>query len=245
MPDSHNAGVSAFLRSHLRDGMVVIDVGANVGDLTAVAAEAVRPPGRVIAFEPAPANARRLRERFAATPHVYVHHAAVSDRSGSLHLHLDAANSKRHSLFPSIVSVPGDSILVPSVRLDDVREEIEPVDLIKIDAQGAEGRILAGARALIERDRPVLLFELWPAGMIAAGTPPAALLASLERLHYRCVRLSVKGRQKSRASIDAFLATTSRWASTNVIAWPATPQLTLWQRVQRRLTAAPLAHRIG
>jgi FkbM family methyltransferase len=112
MPDSQNAGVSAFVRSHLSDGMVVIDVGANVGDVTAAAAETVGSPGRVIAFEPGPANALRLQERFAATPHVEVHQAAVTDLAGSVHLHLDAANSKRHSLYQSIISVPGESILV-------------------------------------------------------------------------------------------------------------------------------------
>jgi FkbM family methyltransferase len=245
VPDSENAGVSAFLRSHLSEGMVVIDVGANVGDVTAAAADAVGSGGRVIAFEPGPSNARKLQERFATSSHVEVHQAAVTDRSGSLQLHLDAASSRRHSLYPSIVSVPGESILVPAVRLDDVSEKIGSVHFIKIDAQGAEARILSGARAMIERDHPVIVFELWPAGMIAAGGRPADVFAYLERLRYRFVRLSVKGRQKSRGSIDAFLATTSRWASINVIAWPSPRRLTLWERVQRRLTGAPEARTVG
>jgi FkbM family methyltransferase len=234
VPDRENAGVSSFLRGYLRHGMVVVDVGANVGELTAVAAECVGPSGRVIAFEPSPANVERLRERFAALPYVEVRHAAVSDRAGSLTFHLDADNAKRHSLYASIVSVPGSSIVVPSVRLDDL-DEHRRVDFIKIDAQGAEGRILAGARTLIERDHPVLLFELWPSGMLAAGTPPAGVLALLDALGYRCVRLSVKGRQKSRPSIDRFLAEASRWASTNVIAWPPPPRLSAWHSVRHRL----------
>jgi hypothetical protein len=119
-----------------------------------------------------------------------------------------------------------------------------PVDFIKIDAQGAEARIVAGGRALIERDHPVILFELWPAGMIAAGACAAGLFEYLDRLRYRCVRLSVKGRQKSRGSIDAFLATPSRWASINVIAWPPPKGLTLWERVRRR-SIWHLGHSIG
>ena len=215
--------------------MVVIDVGANVGDLTSVAAECVGPSGRVLAIEASPENARRLRDRFAHLDHVDVRHAAASDQTGTLVLHLDSRSPKRHSLYASIVSVPGESVAVPALRLDDVGEGMGHVDVIKIDAQGAEARILAGGRLLIDRDHPVVLFELWPAGMIAAGTPPADLLAVLDRLGYRCVRLSLKGKQKPRASIDAFLAGASRWASTNIIAWPPAPVPSFWQRVRRRL----------
>ena len=223
MPDRENAGVAAFLRSYLRPGHVVLDVGANVGDVAAVIADCVTGSGRVIAFEASPDNAGRLRERFRDTAHVEIRHAAVTDRSGSLALHLDARSSKRHSLFAEAVSVPGSSIVVPAVTLDDLCAELTHVDFIKIDAQGAEGRILAGARRLLTRDRPVVLFELWPKGIAAAGGSPAELLALLDALGYRSVRLSVKGHQKSRAAIDRFLAEATKWASTNVIAWPPSP----------------------
>jgi FkbM family methyltransferase len=235
--DPENVGVSGFLRGVLREGMVVVDIGANVGELTAVAAECVGASGRVVAFEASPENVERLRHRFADAHNVTVRHAAVSDRAGWLQLHLDSKSDKRHSLYASIVSVPGTSIVVPAVSLDDMRTELAHVDVIKIDAQGAEGRILAGARALLERDHPLVLFELWPTGLQAAGTSAADLFALLDTLGYRCVRLSVKGRQKSRASIDAFLADASRWAATNIIAWPPVPvrRPTLAQRVWRHV----------
>jgi FkbM family methyltransferase len=215
--------------------MCVLDIGANIGELTAVAADCVGSSGRVIAFEPSPDNVRQLRERFGGVAHVDVRHAAVSDRAGSMLLHLDAENAKRHSLYPEIVSVTGASVEVPVVRLDDVVREIPHVNVIKIDAQGAEGHILAGARSVLARDRPVVVFELWPAGLAAAGTNPREVFASFDSLGYRCVRLSVKGRQKPRASIDAFLAGASRWASTNVIAWPPDRPAPLWSRVRRAM----------
>jgi FkbM family methyltransferase len=215
--------------------MVVLDIGANVGDIAAVAADCVRPTGRVIAFEASPVNAGRLRERFRDTAQVDVRHAAVSDRAGELTLHLDAKSSKRHSLFEGAVSVRGESVTVPAVTLDSVRAELPHVDFIKIDAQGAEGRILAGGCALLERDHPVVLFELWPRGMAAAGTSPSELLTLLDGLGYRSVRLSVKGRQKSRGAIDRFVAEATKWASTNVIAWPPAPRRGLMARLKRAL----------
>jgi len=235
VPDRENAGVAAFLRSHLRAGQIVVDVGANVGDVTAVAAECVTATGRVVAFEASPDNVERLRERFRDTPHVEIRHAAVTDRPGMLTLHLDARSSKRHSLFEGAISVKGESVTVPAVALDAIRLDVPRVDFIKIDAQGAEGRILAGARQLLERDYPVVLFELWPRGMAAAGSSPSELFALLDALGYRSVRLSVKGRQKSRGAIDRFLAEATKWASTNVIAWPPVPRPGLLARLRRAI----------
>ena len=93
--------------------MVVLDIGANVGDVAAVMADSVSPIGRVIAYEASPENAERLRARFNGVPHVDVRHAAVSDQPGTMTLHLDARSSKRHSLFEAAVSVRGDAISVP------------------------------------------------------------------------------------------------------------------------------------
>jgi FkbM family methyltransferase len=237
VPDRENAGVAAFLRGHLRPGMIVLDIGANVGDVAAVAAECVTSTGLIVGFEASPANVERLRERFDQASHVDIRHAAVTDYAGTLTLHLDAKSSKRHSLFAAAVSVPGESVTVPAVTLDGLRDELARVDFIKIDAQGAEGRILAGGRALLERDRPVVLFELWPTGMAAAGSSPSDLFSLLDGLGYRLVRLSVKGRQKSRPSIDRFLTEATRWASTNVIAWPPPAKPSVWHRLRHRLHA--------
>jgi FkbM family methyltransferase len=235
VPDRENAGVAAFLQGYLRPGHVVLDIGANVGDVASVAAACVTTAGRVIAFEASPDNAGRLRERFRDASQVEVRHAAVTDRPGMLTLHLDARSSKRHSLFEGAVSVRGASVTVPAVTLDALCGEIPRVDFIKIDAQGAEGRILTGGRQLLQRDHPVVLFELWPRGMAAAGSSPSELFALLDGLGYRLVRLSVKGRQKSRPSIDRFLAEATRWASTNVIAWPPKRPHGLLARLVRAL----------
>jgi FkbM family methyltransferase len=201
--------------------MVVLDIGANTGAITALAADCVGASGRVIAYEPTPETAAGLSERFRDAPHVTVRPAAVSDQPGSVVLHLDAKNSMRHTLYASIVSVPGGTITVPTVCLDHEAAHFAPVDVIKIDAQGAEGRIIAGGRRLLRRDQPLLVFELWPAGLKAAGTTAEALLADLAAWGYRCVRLSVKGRLKSEAAVAAFLAEPpERWAAINVVAWP-------------------------
>jgi len=215
--------------------MVALDIGANIGDVAAVIADCVGPSGRVVAFEASPDNAERLRGRFVEMPQVEVRHAAVTDQQGTMTLHLDAKSSKRHSLFEAAVSVRGTTVDVPTVTLGVIADELARVDFIKIDAQGAEARILAGGKKLLARDYPVVLFELWPRGMTAAGTSPSELFALLDELGYRSVRLSVKGQQKSRGSIDRFLADATKWASTNVIAWPPPPPSGLFARLKGAL----------
>jgi FkbM family methyltransferase len=255
MPDPQNSGLCSFLRQHLRPGMVVLDIGANAGTVTSVAADCVGSRGLVVAYEPCPGTASALQERFRGVSHVHVHPVAVADRSGVAELHLDRFNSKRHTLYPSVVSVAGGRITVPVISLDDQRGSLPPVDVIKIDAQGAEGRILAGAWRLLRRDHPLVVLELWPAALAAAGTPPGALLDLLAESGYHCVRLSLKGREKSPEAIAEFLRTKeSRWAATNVVGWPRTwpqpaiarlPHAWLFRVRQALAGRAELHHRLA
>jgi len=126
--------------------MVALDIGANFGDVAAVIADCVGPSGRVVPFEASPDNAERLRGCVVEMPQVEVCDAAVTDQQGTTTPHLDSKSSKRHSLFEAAVSVRGITVGVPMVTLGVIADELACVDFIKIDVQGAEGRILAGEK---------------------------------------------------------------------------------------------------
>jgi FkbM family methyltransferase len=171
----------------LRPGEVVLDVGANVGYYSLSAAARVGPGRRVFAFEPGPAAAARLRENAALNGlnNLQVIEAAVADRPGTLRLHL-SEDSEAASLFPSATGVAA-SVEVPVTTLDDfVKQAALPrVDLLKIDAEGAEVGILRGGRQLLAgADAPVLIVEANPVTLEAAGESVAALRAELEGLGY-------------------------------------------------------------
>jgi FkbM family methyltransferase len=223
--DRADTGIGRWLVRELPVGGVMMDVGANVGDYTAVAADRVGARGRVYAFEPAPENAQQLRTRFALVPHVTVVEAAVSDRAGVATFFLDRRDGTRHSLAPANVGKAGSAVTVRQVALDDFCGEVRNVDVIKIDAQGAELLIIRGAQQLIRRFRPRITFELWPFGLRNLGADSDILLAEMEALGYGVWRLSAKGRLKG-ASHMRF--TDRRWAHINVAAVPRRRSMLEW-----------------
>ena len=141
--------LTSTLRAYLRLGMVVLDVGANTGLYTSIAAACVGPAGRVFAFEPIPYLARRVRENAELNrlTNVEVIEAAIGAEVGRSDLHLSAAGGDGWaSLYAWNWSGP-ETLSVPVLALDDWLEaaSIERVDLVKIDVEGAEHDVLRGA----------------------------------------------------------------------------------------------------
>ncbi|MEM0982798.1 MAG: FkbM family methyltransferase [Planctomycetota bacterium] len=136
-------------------GDVAIDAGANVGEVTK---QLVDLGAIVHAYEPHPAAFERLEKRFGGHDRVTLHHAALSDRSGTtqLYLHQNSAQdpvywSTGSSLMAGKRNVnPETSVEVPAVDIAEaVRTIGAPVRLIKMDVEGAEAVLL---RRLIETD---------------------------------------------------------------------------------------------
>ena len=217
-------GVCAFLKAHVLPGMFVVDVGANEGAVVSEAAYLVGPTGRVLAYEPFPASAAGIAARHRDDPHVSVIEAAVSDEAGASVLYLDSQSSGRHSLWPKGPVVRGGSMRVKTVRLDDDLAATPAVDVLKIDAQGAEARILRGGRNLLVRDQPLVILELWRKGFKVAGGDASTLLNELAAVGYRPHPINAKGVVRSDRELRKFLAGDGA-ASLNVVAhprqWPA------------------------
>lgn len=175
----------------IRPGMTVVDVGANVGYHTLAAGRLVGAAGRVIAFEPEPRNFDLLRrnvERNGLAQRATLIQAAVGECTGTSLLYRDAINFGAHSISQCNV-VGGDSISVPCVSLRDAlrAEDLIRLDVLKIDVQGAEGMVIAGAGDLLDRGHIRIFMELWPQGLQRAGTDALALLETLTRQHqFRC-----------------------------------------------------------
>ncbi len=175
------------LRPYALPGSTVVDVGANIGFFTRPFARWVGPQGRVIAIEPEPANFGRLRRhlrREEAEGNVLLRQAAAADREGSVFLALNPYHPGDHRLSQS-------GIPVRALALDSLLEEpgLPPVSLIKIDVQGAEGRVVEGARRVIARHRPALCVEVDDAALRQQGSSCAALIQMIRGLGYRAHRL--------------------------------------------------------
>jgi FkbM family methyltransferase len=159
----------AIIRRYLRPGDVAIDVGANIGIHTLPMAEAVGPQGVVLAVEPLPSVRERLERNLALNraTNVRVIAQAASDREGTAQLYpprADAANWGQASLARMSHLDPTAPIDVPLVTLDALvrAQGLDRVRLIKVDVEGHDREVMAGAIALIDRYHPVLIFEFSP-----------------------------------------------------------------------------------
>lgn len=145
----------------LKPGDRFVDVGANVGYLTLVAARLVGPTGSVMAFEPL-SKARTWLERNVAlndASQVLIRADAVCDRTATAVLNIGPDHhTSTSSLLPSANS-HGETV-VPCVRLDDVLTDTNAIRLLKIDVEGAEHLVVEGASRTLDRHAPDIIIEL-------------------------------------------------------------------------------------
>lgn len=165
-----------FLKKTLRSGMTFVDIGANIGYFTCIAAQAIGPRGRVISFEPDQHNFDLLKRnvRRNQLDNVELHNIALGSESGSVRLFRSDTNFGDHR----ICSDPGvtrESIEVRVAALDHclASSKISKIDVIKMDVQGYEHQVTRGMRhALLSSDKLVVLTEFWPHGIATTGSNP-------------------------------------------------------------------------
>jgi FkbM family methyltransferase len=167
-------------------GMTVLDVGAALGLFSLNLARLVGPAGRVIAIEPAPPNIRLLRRNVArnaargGSP-IEVVAAAASSRAGRRQLFL-TRSSDSHAFFPHPLIAPSGRTDVRTVTIDGIAAN---ADFLKIDVEGAELDVLAGATEIVARRTP-LVVEWVPSCQVAAGRMVRELPDWLTGAGYRC-----------------------------------------------------------
>ena len=144
-----------LFEEHVRPGATVLDIGAHVGYYTLLSAVLAGPSGRVVAFEPSPANAAFLRRHVALNRlgQVSVEEAAVSDRAGTARFGSGSGSGTGH------LAEKGE-ITVRTLTVDGLCAEhgLTPT-AVKIDVEGAEAAVLRGARETLARARPAVFLS--------------------------------------------------------------------------------------
>lgn len=174
-------GTMALVRKLVPQGGIVVDVGAYIGFYTLLAAKLVGPVGRVYAFEPNPQSCAILRRNIRLNRFeemVQVFEACVLDFSGQVKFYLDY-----DGIQSSIVRLVPHTreVTLSCVTLDEVLGDVRAVNLMKIDVEGAEARVLLGAKDLIHRSPDLwLICEVYPAALTAGGSSLDELLRIIE-----------------------------------------------------------------
>jgi FkbM family methyltransferase len=163
---TYEPDLQAAVSQIIKPGMVVYDIGANIGYISLMAARLVEKQGNIFSFEALPANIARLNQNLALNSlleRVRVIHAAVVDKAGEVCFltHASGAMGKalgsagRDEHYTQTIKVQG-------IALDDfvyILGNLPPA-VIKLDIEGGEGMALAGMKHLLKEARPLLLIEL-------------------------------------------------------------------------------------
>ena len=188
----------------LKPGMVVVDVGANIGEISLVAAQRVGAAGRVFAFEPMPALHQKLTFNLSRNGlnQVVPVRKGLSDKTGVAPIYF------AESLFSDGTKHEGLGTLYPSGQRAGLAGEIElttldsfcaesqlsRLDLVKVDVEGAELDVLRGGERTLARFRPHLILEVQRETAQSGGHEAKDILQFLEPLGYAFFTIGRKAR---------------------------------------------------
>lgn len=178
-----------LFKNAIRRGDTVLDVGANIGFFSLLAARLVGETGRVHAFEPEPRNFKFLIKNIAlnAYDQIAAYNKAIWRQPGHLKLYLSneldtGAHTLRvrHAMRYFDQSSEGQSVDVECVVMDSFLAGVERVDVIKMDIEGAEAGALEGMAAMIQANPGLKMFvEFYPDALREMGDSPEAFIHTL------------------------------------------------------------------
>jgi FkbM family methyltransferase len=185
--------VSGAFQQHVGTGMNVLDIGANIGYYSMLAASLVGPGGHVWSVEPNPANVLMLMASVKGNAYqdrVTVIQAAAYDCWEPLLLFRDASNGSV-SRIADLVDTSHESVM--GIPIDAALPD-ERIDAIKIDVEGAEGRAFFGMGNTLRRNRPAIFSEFTPGAMPRMSEmKPEDYLKMLTEIGYAISVLSPSG----------------------------------------------------
>lgn len=172
-----------FIRRLLRPGERAIDIGANLGVYSAAMARAVGPAGVVWSFEPTAETASCFAATLAQNrfEHVQLVQGAVGDRDGTMRL--AAHPNAEVNYLTTDRALPGEDVRVATLDRYAAEFGCRNIDLVKIDVEDHEARVLAGAGKFLATESPLVMVEI-----SITATGKAALKAEMSRLSFPSFR---------------------------------------------------------
>lgn len=163
---SYETHVTAAMQPYLQPGGVFVDVGANIGYYTLLAASRLGAQGQIFAFEPGAANCELLQKSVAHNQftNVQLFPNAVADVPRRVGLRMDDSNG-----VINITTQMDDMEQVTAVSLDEALADLTRIDVLKMDIEGAEGLALQGATQLLQQHHPVVFTEFRPPAIVNAS----------------------------------------------------------------------------
>ncbi len=158
-------GIQAEPRSALyqllKEGDVVFDVGANIGEVTFGMSKRAGNLGMIYSFEPEPFIFSKISRNLSLNSftNICLNNVALGDKEQELFLKAQVENNRGGTRI-NTNSNEGKKVKVSTIDLYVQQKELKKLDLIKIDVEGFEMRVLQGAQEVLQKFRPLLFIEV-------------------------------------------------------------------------------------
>lgn len=177
-----NSGHELILQSidQLAPGNVFVDVGANIGYFSFIASRKVGPSGRVFSFEPSQREFGRLQRAVPLNQHsnITAFNIALAESAGQVKLSIDSFHTGLNQI--QYEQNAQQTELIACKRLDEVLHD-QYIDLLKVDVEGAEMKVLRGCEELLQKGQiQKLIVEITPAFLNRYGDSKEDLYKYLE-----------------------------------------------------------------
>jgi FkbM family methyltransferase len=154
----------------LKPGVVLVDIGANIGYYSLLAATHLGETGKIIAFEPSKesCNLLKMSVKRNGFKNVAIYAKAIADIDGMVGFHMDDSNGIINKELSG-----ASAYQVEAVKLEHILRAESHIDLIKMDVEGAEGLVLRGAENLMRTHHPIVFTEFNPPSIASTSNMTA------------------------------------------------------------------------
>ncbi len=188
-----------YLQRFLKPDMVFLDVGANQGEYTLFAAKRLT-KGTVIAFEPVDEIYEQLHRNIALNhfTNIKTLKLGLSDTVGVLPIYEMQSTDANHEGLATLFQSELRGKVIQQIKLDTLDNvalqlNLQRLDFIKVDIEGAELTMLKGATGTISRFRPQVMVEMNDDTFKAAGYSKTQVIEFFEKLHYKAHAINKQG----------------------------------------------------
>lgn len=182
-----------LIKKYIHPDKDVVDVGANIGLHSVLFSQLINPGQRVLSVEPTPNALKYLKsnlKRNNCNGKVIVFNGVAAEMENGYKLNIIEGKEEYSSIgrmnHPKILGMPESSIFVAGDTIDNLvaSNHLTP-GLIKIDTEGAEFRVLSGAKEVIKEFRPIILSELCEKLLNAQGSSCQEVYGLLNEFNYQ------------------------------------------------------------
>jgi len=205
-----------FIKKFLPKDGIFIDIGANIGYFTCLAASVVGNKGHVFSFEPVPQSFQLLAKNIYLNDfhNVTAHQIAASNKKGSMLLAKPKNPCALEMVSTRNASTTKPHWETPSERIDEIVDSNQSIDMIKIDIEGAEMLALTGLfKHLSKTPAPIVLCEVNDSFLNEMGGSAEKLMAHMINLGYS----NIYRFNKNRLSIFDGVTTNYKTLQENII----------------------------